>query len=49
MLEGVAPFEVMLGNVRAAQLQLNGEPVTLIPNGNRKTLRTTVGDQGPDQ
>lgn len=47
-LEGVAPFEVMLGNVRAAQLTLNGEPVTLTPNGNRKTLRTTVGGQGPD-
>ncbi|WP_439136133.1 DUF4115 domain-containing protein, partial [Pseudomaricurvus sp.] len=47
-LVGVAPFEVMLGNVRAVQLTLNGESVTLTPNGNRKTLRATVGGQGPE-
>lgn len=46
-LEGIAPFEVLLGNVRAVELKLNGEPVTMVPDGNRKTLRMTVGGQGP--
>lgn len=41
-LAGVAPFEIMLGNVRAAQLQLNGEAVALRALDNRKTLRMTL-------
>lgn len=42
-LAGVAPFDVMMGNARATQLQLNGEAVKLNPQSNRKTLRLTVG------
>ncbi|GAB3109179.1 helix-turn-helix domain-containing protein [Aestuariicella hydrocarbonica] len=46
-LKGIGPFKLMLGNVRAAQLSLNGVQVALTPNGSRKTLRTTVGDDAP--
>lgn len=41
-LAGVAPFVIMLGNVRAVQLQLNGEAVALRAADNRKTLRMTL-------
>ncbi|WP_423894702.1 RodZ domain-containing protein [Candidatus Pelagadaptatus aseana] len=39
---GKAPFAVMMGNVRAAQVLFNGKPFTLQPNGFRKTLRTVI-------
>lgn len=42
-LSGVAPFKLMLGNVRAVKVNLNGSPVNVRPEGNRKTLRLTVG------
>lgn len=42
-LTGQAPFTVMLGNARAATLQLNGEPVELTPVPGRNTLRLQVG------
>lgn len=42
--EGAAPFTVMLGNVRYADVFLNGEAYTLVPEGVRKTLRATVGE-----
>lgn len=43
-LAGVAPFEVMFGNVRAAaSVRLNGSLVEITPRGFRKTLRTIVG------
>lgn len=42
-LTGPAPFAVMLGNARAASLQLNGEPVELTPVPGRNTLRLQVG------
>lgn len=41
-LTGVAPFVVMMGNVRAVQLQLNGEAVEMRPLEGRKTLRMTL-------
>ena len=42
--QGTAPFTVMLGNVRYADVFLNGKAFTLVPDGFRKTLRTTVGE-----
>jgi cytoskeleton protein RodZ len=42
--QGNAPFTVMLGNVRYAEVFLNGKAFTLVPDGFRKTLRTTVGE-----
>jgi cytoskeleton protein RodZ len=44
ILQGEAPFEVMLGNVRVVTAVLNDEPVELKPRGFRKTLRTTIGE-----
>lgn len=44
VLQGEAPFEVMLGNVRAVTAVLNDEPVDLQPRGFRKTLRTKIGE-----
>ncbi|BFM15864.1 cytoskeleton protein RodZ [Maricurvus nonylphenolicus] len=44
VLQGEAPFEVMLGNVRAVTAVLNDEPVELKPRGFRKTLRTKIGE-----
>lgn len=41
-LFGQAPFSVMLGNSRAVTLSLNGEVVSTVPPGNRKTLRMVV-------
>lgn len=41
-LQGQAPFEIMLGNVRATSLQVNGSEFTLQPQGARKTLRFSV-------
>lgn len=41
-LQGVAPFSVMLGNVRAVAVRLNGEVVETKPRGFRKTLRTVI-------
>jgi cytoskeleton protein RodZ len=42
-LQGVAPFSVMFGNVRGVSVTLNGETVATVPDGDRKTLRTTIG------
>lgn len=42
-LRGKAPFNVMLGDVRSASIVLNGKPVLISPNGNRKALRFQVG------
>lgn len=39
---GDAPFEVMLGNARAASMTFNGEVVAVEPRPGRKTLRFTV-------
>ncbi len=41
-LFGQAPFNVMLGNARAVTLSLNGETISTVPPGNRKTLRLVV-------
>lgn len=41
-LFGEAPFEVMLGNARAAEILINGNPVAINPIPNRNTLRFTV-------
>lgn len=43
LLEGVAPFNVMLGNAREVELLLNGEQV-MFDAGDRKTLRFMVGE-----
>lgn len=48
-LQGVAPFTVMLGNVRAVQVSLNGKTVTMQPRGFRKTLRAYVFADGTTQ
>lgn len=48
-LQGVAPFTVMLGNVRAVQVSLNGKIVTMQPRGFRKTLRAYVFADGTTQ
>ncbi|WP_317931598.1 RodZ domain-containing protein [Halioxenophilus sp. WMMB6] len=42
---GTAPFSIMLGNVRAATLELNGEPVKIQPVPGRNTLRFEVGEE----
>ncbi len=41
-LKGVSPFSVMFGNVRATDVFLNGEPVTINASGGRNTLRTKI-------
>ena len=41
-LFGEAPFEVMLGNARAVDVTLNGQPFAIHPSPSRKTLRVTV-------
>lgn len=41
-LEGVAPFNVMLGNARATSVTLNGKSVPSVPENGRKTLKFTV-------
>lgn len=41
-LFGEAPFEVMLGNARAATLTINGEPVSTEPSAGKNTIRLTV-------
>lgn len=41
-LQGKAPFNVMLGNVRAVKARLNDEVLELNPNGFRKTLRLRI-------
>ncbi len=48
-LQGVAPFTLMLGNVRAAQVSLNGEEIQIQPRGFRKTLRAYVFADGTTQ
>lgn len=42
-LSGQAPFDLMLGNARAVDVALNGEPVPVNPASGRRTLRLTVG------
>jgi cytoskeleton protein RodZ len=41
-LQGVAPFNVILGNASAVELTLNGEPVDSQPKSGRKTMKLTV-------
>lgn len=41
---GKGPFEVILGNVNGVSLSLNGQPVTLTPNGLNRILRLTLGE-----
>ncbi|AFU98147.1 RodZ domain-containing protein [Simiduia agarivorans] len=41
-LRGTAPFNVMLGNARAASVVLNGRPVDTTPNGANRALRIQV-------
>ncbi len=43
-LKGEAPFNVKMGNARAVQLTFNDTPVTVRPEGTRKTLRMRVGN-----
>jgi len=45
-LQGKAPFNVMLGNVRAVNARLNNEVLALNPNGFRKTLRLRIASVG---
>ena len=42
VLRGSAPFSIMLGNVKAAELRLNGKAVAVTPIGSRRTLRFKV-------
>ncbi|WP_075185286.1 helix-turn-helix domain-containing protein [Teredinibacter haidensis] len=41
-LFGEAPFKVMLGNARAAEVMINGQPFAVNPVPGKKTLRFTV-------
>ena len=41
-LQGVAPFNVILGNASAVELTLNDEPVDSQPKSGRKTMKFTV-------
>lgn len=41
-LRGTAPFNVMLGNARAAKVNLNGREVETAPNGINRALRLQV-------
>lgn len=41
-LQGVAPFNVILGNAGAVELTINDEPVDSQPKGGRKTMKFTV-------
>lgn len=43
-LSGVAPFEVKLGNARAAQLTLNGEPVEFEARPDTRLMTLAVGE-----
>lgn len=45
-IQGVAPFTVMLGNVRAANMTVNNIAVAANPRGFRKTLRLSVYADG---
>jgi len=45
-IQGVAPFAVMLGNVRVAKMTVNNNPVDASPRGFRKTLRVSVFSDG---
>lgn len=42
VLQGIAPFKVMLGNASSAALTFNGEVVEVQPESGRKTLKITV-------
>lgn len=42
-LQGKAPFDVTLGNSPAAQIELNGNSVTIVPALNTKVLSLKVG------
>ena len=42
ILRGNAPFNIMLGNVKAAEVSLNGKTVAVTPIGSRRTLRFMV-------
>lgn len=42
-LSGEAPFSVMLGNARAADLLVNGRRISIEPPAGRRTLRLNVG------
>jgi len=42
-LEGKAPFNMMLGDVRNVKIVLNGETVIIRPQNNSKALRFKVG------
>ena len=42
VLRGSAPFSIMLGNVKAAEVSLNGKAVAVTPIGSQRTLRFTV-------
>jgi len=44
-LEGKAPFNVMLGDVRSVSIVLNGEPVIIRPKNKGKALRFEVGGE----
>lgn len=41
-LRGTAPFNVMLGNARVANVELNGRPVNTTPSGANRALRIQV-------
>ncbi len=47
-LEGKAPFNVMLGDVRSVNIALNGEPVIITPKNKGKALRFEVGGESPN-
>lgn len=42
-LFGQAPFDIMMGNVRAVEILLNGVVVPITPRAGRNTLRVQVG------
>jgi len=44
VLQGSAPFNIVLGNATAAEVRLNGKAVAVTPIGSRRTLRFTVGN-----
>jgi cytoskeleton protein RodZ len=44
ILRGNAPFNIMLGNVKAAEVRFNGKVIAVTPLGSQRTLRFTVGN-----
>lgn len=46
-LQGEAPFEILFGDARVVNVQLNGQEIAVVPQGDRKSLRLTIGNPQP--